>query len=426
MSTFKAKILAFATLLTPLFTATTASAQDVTFVTFTDIADNLQLVVDEFEKSHPEINVTIEAYPFNNMFEVIETKMQAGARDIDIFNVDVPLVANYAAKGYLEPLDSYFSEEEQAEFSATSLEAGTYNGQFLAAPLNSSSVGMYINVDLFERYGVEPPSTDPEARWTWDQTVEAAQTLTVDTDDDGQTDIWGLAFDQFSRPYQMLPLAQSLGGQGVSPDGLTASGYVNSDPWIEAAQFYQDLFHTYEVSPLGVPAFQSPELFKAGNVAMLLTGPWHVSNFNSVPELNWEYTPHPYFATGEAVTPTGSWHIGVSKNSEHKEAAAEFVEFLTLHEGNRIYFEADRNLPANRITLAYAEELAEEHGDNVLALAIYESQNTAEPRPSTPGYLEWEEIVARAFEDVRNGADPQQALDRAAMQIDRALARYAR
>lgn len=413
-------------LLSTTIASATAEKVTLTFVTFQDIAKNLQLVADEFEKKHPDIAIKIEGYPFNHMFEVIETKMRANATDIDIFNVDVPLVANYSTKGYLEPLDVYFNENEKAEFIDSALKAATYNGKFMAAPLNSSSVGLYFNIDLFKKYGVEPPPLDPSKRWTWDKVVEAAQKLTLDLDNNGQIDVWGFAFDQFSRPYQMLPLAQSLGGKGISPDGLRASGYINAEPWIKAAQFYQDLFHKYKVSPLGVPAFQSPELFKAGKIAMLLTGPWHVNNFNSVAELDWAYAPHPYFAGGKVVTPTGSWHVGVSKNSRHKRAAAEFVKFLTLREGNRIYFEADGNLPANRYTLALAEKRAREQGDKVLALAIYEAQHTAVSRPTTPGYLEWEMTLYQAFEDIRNGADPKRTLNRAAVQIDRELAKYAR
>jgi ABC-type glycerol-3-phosphate transport system substrate-binding protein len=393
----------------------------LTFITLQDITQNLQPVVDAFQKTHPDIKVKLEGYPFGQLFEVIETKMKASSTDVDVLNVDIPMVANYSVKGYLQPLDSYFGKKEKDEYIASAVSAATYNGKFMAAPLNSSSVGLYFNIDLFKKYGIDPPSLDPAKRLTWEEVVQVAQKMTHP--DEG---VWGLAFDQFSQPYQMLPLAQSLGGKGVSPNGLKASGYVNAKPWIKAAQFYQDLFRKYKVSPLGVPAFLSPELFKSGKVAMLVTGPWHVNNFKSVSSLNWGYAPHPYFAGGKVATPTGSWHIGINKNSLHKKEAAEFVKFLTLHEGNRIYFEGDGNLPANKVTLEYAQKLATEQNNKVLSLAIYEAQNTAVARPSTPGYLEWESTMAQAFEDIRNGGDPKQTLDNAAQQIDRILAKYAR
>jgi multiple sugar transport system substrate-binding protein len=246
----------------------------LTFITLQDITQNLQPVVDAFQKTHPDIKVKLEGYPYGQLFEVIETKMKAGSTDVDVLNVDIPMVANYSVKGYLQPLDAYYGKKEKDEYITSAVSAATYNGKFMAAPLNSSSVGLYFNIDLFKKYGIDPPSLDPAKRWTWEEVVQVAQKMTHP--DEG---VWGLAFDQFSQPYQMLPLAQSLGGKGVSPNGLKASGYVNAKPWIKAAQFYQDLFRKYKVSPLGVPAFQSPELFKSGKVAMLVTGPWHVNNF---------------------------------------------------------------------------------------------------------------------------------------------------
>ena len=419
-------IVLIVSLIMMLFAGAVAAEQKTTivFLTYQDIVKNLEKVVEEFESTHPNIVVKINGYPFEQMFEVIETKMQVKSDEIDILNVDAPLVANYSIKDYLEPLDKYFNSEEKGEFVDAALNGGSFDGQFMAAPLNSSSVGMYINVDLFKKYGVEIPSKDPAKRWTWKQVVEAAQKLTVDTNNDGQTDIWGLAFDQFSRPYQMLPLAQSLGGSGVSPDGFKSTGYITEKPWIQAAQFYQDLFNKYKISPLGMGPFQSPELFKAGKLAIILTGPWHIGNFNSVSSLNWIYVPHPYFEEGKPVTPTGSWHIGINKYSKHKEAAAEFVKFLTLKEGNVIYYKHDRNLSGNKHTLAYAKQEAEEIGDDTVLLVLFESENTAMIRPKTPGYLEWEKIVNRAFEDIRNGGNPEDVLKGAAQEIDRALEKY--
>ena len=396
----------------------------LTFVTYENIVQNLQFVVDKFENIHPDIHIKLVGYPFQQMFEVIETKMQAHSRDIDILNVDVPLIANYSIKGYLEPLDKYFAIANATEFTEAALNASIFDGKFMAAPMNSSSVGMFINVGLFKEYGVEIPSTDPAERWTWEKVVQAAQQLTRDTNGDGKTDIWGFAFDQISQPYQMLPLAQSLGGKGISTDGLTATGYVNADPWIEAAQFYQDLFQTYKVSPLGIGPFESPALFTADRLAMILTGPWHIGEFDSVEGLDWIYVPHPYFARGKPATPTGSWHFGVSKYSEHKDAAAEFVKFITLHEGSLIYYVHDRNLPANKLTLSYAQEQGEQQKDAPILLGIYETTHTAVARPKTPGYSDWSTVMARAFEDIRNGLDPKTVLDQAAAQIDGLLAKY--
>ena len=67
---------------------------------------------------------------------------------------------------------------------------------------------------------------------------------------------------------------------------------------------------------------------------------------------------------------------------------------------------------------------SQETGDDTVLLVLFESENTAMIRPKTPGYLEWEKIINRAFEDIRNGGNPEDVLKGAAQEIDRALEKY--
>jgi len=62
----------------------------IVFLTYQNIVKNLEKVVDEFESKHPDIDVKLNGYPFEQMFEVIETKMQVKSDEIDILNVDAP------------------------------------------------------------------------------------------------------------------------------------------------------------------------------------------------------------------------------------------------------------------------------------------------------------------------------------------------
>ena len=57
-------------------------------------------------------------------------------------------------------------------------------------------------------------------------------------------------------------------------------------------------------------------------------------------------------------------------------------------------------------------------------LINYELENTAVIRPQTIGYVEFEEVLNRAFADVRNGADPTTSLKNATTQLNTAWAAY--
>jgi len=420
------------------------AATTIRWLTLSDGAwpASVKKVIAAFEAENPDITVELDNYPFRQLFETIEVRMKAQDSDVDLISVDVPLVASYTVRGYLAPLDDYFTKQEiEKTWVKPSWQAGMYKGSFMAAPQNSSSQFFYINRKIFQQSNVTPPkaiepgketnydqiaSIAKDERWTWDQVVDAAKKLTKDTKGDGKIDIWGFEFDQVSRLYQLQCLGESLGSSLVSPDGLKAEGYLNSDQWIKAAQWYSDLFNKWKVSPKNVSPAESPNLFASGKVAMFVGGEWNVPRFQEA-GVDFAIAPFPYFKEGRPVTGTGSWHVGIAKGSSHKAEAAKFVKFLTEQEqGSKIWFEAQGQLPATQELLT-AIENAEKYRsfpNDAYLLGVYEARNSAVFRPVTPGYLQLEDIFFSTFEDVRNGVDPKQALDGAAQRVDRFLAQF--
>ncbi|PTQ56893.1 MAG: N-Acetyl-D-glucosamine ABC transport system, sugar-binding protein [Candidatus Carbobacillus altaicus] len=398
---------------------------EITFLVLDAWAEQAKKVIEAFEAENPDIKVKVEVQPFSQIFEAIEVQMKSGKTSFDVFPVDSPLTTNYAIKGFLAPLDPYFDDSMKTLWLDTALQAGTYNGQLMSAPMNTSSQVLFYNKDLFEQRGVTPPpSDDPSHRWTWEQLVEAAKQLTYDTNDDGTPDIYGFSFDQIDRPYQLLPLGQSLGAeQVISDDGLVSKGYTNSESMVQGSIFYYDLFNTWKVSPK-IPQELSRDYFKTGKVAMFLgtTATMHIFK----DKINLGVSYHPYFEGKKVVTPTGSWHLGISAYSNKKEAAGKFIQFFSVGKGAEIWLKEYGQIPALKSLLKTLNEQVEPGSieSQVFKIASYEVENTAVLRPRTPGYLEWESILRSAFEDIKNGADPKTALDNAVEIIDKQLVKY--
>src|SRR5690554_5986403 len=61
-------------------------------------------ILDRFEEL-TGIPVEGEFYSFGDLFEVIEVKIASGSSDYDVLSVDVPMVAGYADRGYILPMD---------------------------------------------------------------------------------------------------------------------------------------------------------------------------------------------------------------------------------------------------------------------------------------------------------------------------------
>lgn len=382
--------------------------------------EKVDKLIQGFEKANPNIKVDVQLVPFTQLFQTLEIRLPAGGTP-DVYLVDGPLTPSYAARGFLLPLDAYFTPQEMKAWFKASVETGTYKGKLYSIPYATSSAGLYYNKDIFKKYGVPFLPEKPGERLTWEEVAKIAKKLTIDEDGDGQIDVWGLMIEQIDRPYQLLPLAQSKGATVISRDGFKTEGYITSKPFIEATEFYWKLFNEWKVSPQGIPdAAKSREYFGNGKAAMMLGAEWNISRLAAFPNRNFGLSPHPYFEGGEAVTPTGSWHVGINSKTSKKDAAVAFVKYITGKEAAIEWHELFGHAPA-RLDVYEAMPVFRNPMWQVL---LYEMKNTAKPRPVTPGYLQYELLLREAFNSIHYGADPTSTLKDAAKRIDRELRRY--
>jgi len=384
--------------------------------------DQVLPLIDEFKKQNPGIEVDIQLVPFGQLFQTIEVRLSSGDGTPDVYIVDGPNTASYAARGFLLPLDDHFSAEEKASWFSSSIAAGSYRGQFYSVPYGTSSAGLFFNKEIFEKYGVPLPEESLEARMTWDEVAELAKKLTIDTDNDGRPDIWGLVIEQIDRPYLLFPLAQSLGAEVLSPDGLSATGYITSPKFVEAATFYWRLFNEWKVSPQGVnDSAIAREYFGTGKAAMLLGNEWNIVRMLKYPAIRFGLSPFPIFAGGTAVTPTGSWHVGINSKTQKQELALKFVKYITGKEAVIQWYKANGVAPARPDVY---DALPEVFQHPMWQMFLQEMQTTAVTRPLTPGYSQYELILREAFNAIHYGAEPKKTLEDAAKKIDRELSKY--
>lgn len=406
-----------------------ASAEDIPaegnlkVLSFTEYHDAVQATIDAFMEENPGVTVELEEYPFAQYSDAIEIKLGSGSSDYDVLLTDTTMVSSWAYQGWISPVDEYFTDEEKAEFAPALVDAGTFEREFFSPPLCNSCQVLWYNKDILDAAGLEYPSSDPKERLTWEEVVEMGQKIMETLGDDG---VYALTFEQVDRPYQVLPIANSAGGDAFADDGLTTEGYLNSEAFVKGMQFYSDIHNTYNIAPKGTSASETVGLFTAGQIGFICANIFDYQTFSQVEGLNFGYTAFPCFADGKAATPTGSWHISVSNFSENKELAAQLVKYFATGKGNDIFLEVRGAFAANLEKLASYEtdEMYSEFPLDVFRLASYEAENTAYPRPVTVGYGIFEKIIESTFSDIRNGVDVQEALDSAVEQLDVQLSMY--
>ena len=384
--------------------------------------DRTKDIIDKYNEETGS-NIVAEYYAYSDMFEIIEVKIASGTTDYDIISVDVPMVAPYVNRGYLAPVDEYYTAEEKALYIDSAVAAGSWDGTFYAPPMNTSAQCLWYNKDLLAQAGVTLPENTPEDRLTWEEVVTIANQVLDVVNPDRNNGIFGLDWQQVSRNYQMNSIANSLGGKNIGEDGFTADGVINSQEWIDALTWYQGLVNS-RVASQGITADEMLDYFIAGKLVFMPGGTWTASDCNTKGFTNYGYCAMPVFEGHEDQigTPTGSWHFGINAPSEHKDEAAAFIKYITLGEGNDMWLKANGDVPSTKTALD--EVITSEDAEGYLKIAAYEAANTAVPRALTPGYSEYNIILDATWEDIRNGADVTDSLNYAVEQIESALAKY--
>jgi ABC-type glycerol-3-phosphate transport system substrate-binding protein len=398
----------------------------------------IQKVVDAYQAKHPDVVIKMQSAPWDQYFQTAELRLGSKDKSIDLVYVDVPLIASYASRGFLAPVDPGL---DTSALVSSSVNAGKYDGKLYALPINNSAQVLYFNKKLFADAGVTPPAgltpggtaTQAQAdeiastkRWTWEQVADAAQKLTQKKG--GKTAVWGFSMDQINELYQLQPLGESLGTDVIAPDGKTAHGYLDSPAWVKGATFWSDLYNKWQVSPKGLAHDEPPHLFANGQLALFAGGTWNLALFQKS-GVDFGVAAFPYFQGGKILTPTGSWFMGVSADSANKEIAADFAKFLTLtDEGTKIWFDANKQLPAYKPLLEQISKSPEFDGfpNDVFRIGVYDALNTAKPRPTTVAYGQLQDAFRTAFADISNGVAVDDALATAVETYDAAIKRVSK
>ena len=362
--------------------------------------------IGEWNAEHPELQVKREAIDRSDSY-AYENKVTTAvtSNDLpDILFVDGPTVSYYAANGIIVPITEYFSEEDMADFTPSTIAQGTYDGQLYAIGATESSVALYYNKDYLRECGVDVEDIDSRTLdnpLTWSELAQIAEKCTTDS----YVGTHVIMDHGEGLPYALEPLFVSNGKDFVSEDGTTADSYVNSQECVDTAKWLADLIaNKYaNVDPI-------TDEFLNGACATMLGGSWDIAILEESATFDWGVTYYPVSdSTKKAVSPCGDWSAAVSKNCTNVAGAGEFLQWLMSTENVATYAAAIAK-PAARLS-AYDHEAMADYKEGPRALIVEQLQNTASPRPRTPSYSVFSSRFAEALTNIFSDAASTQTVD---------------
>ena len=259
------------------------------------------------------------------------TSLRSLRTDPDVFLMDVAWLGQFAASGWLEPLDSYVKSKQlnlAAFFEKVVSLADNHEGQLVALPVYVDGGILYYRKDLLKRYDIDKP---PQ---TWQQLVKQARKVQTGLRKTNQN-FYGFLWQ--GAQYEGL-VCNWLEFTGSNKGGIILEDKdiaINIKENIKATQFMHDLIHTYKISPPNTFTEMKEEevrtFFQQGNALFHRNWPYawalHQGKDSAVKgKVGIAVLPH--FDGGESVSTLGGWHIGISKYSDAKQKSFEFVKFV--------------------------------------------------------------------------------------------------
>ncbi|MCE5322012.1 sugar ABC transporter substrate-binding protein [bacterium] len=283
---------------------------------------NIRSLVAEFEKKHPNIKVDLEIMPWSRVLDKLMIS-SAGGRPPDVTRISSLWSAPLAAKGLLEPLDSYVKRDnfDIDDFYPQAIEGwGKYNGVLYELPTDIEVFALYYNKEMFDKYKIPYP----EDSWDWEKYVEVAKKFTRDLDGDGQLDQWGTTIDVRWQNY----IFQN-GGKILGEDRNRC--ILDQPAAYNGLQFRADLTNKYHVAPNAQEAANvgTNKLFTSGRIAMCI-GASYIAELVLKKEAKFDYDVAmlPKGPKGRAAALCGAAY-GMLARSKHKNEAWELVKWMT-------------------------------------------------------------------------------------------------
>nr|WP_229075113.1 sugar ABC transporter substrate-binding protein [Actinoplanes sp. DH11] len=312
-------------------------------------------LVDAYGKARPGRPVQlVEASDRKDLIARLATSVAGGAPP-ELFLMNYRFYGQFAVKDAIEPLDERIAAStviDPADYYPVAMDAFRWQGRQLCLPQNVSSLAVYYNRTLFEKYGVALP----KAGWTWNDLLTTATAMTRDarggiirgTESEGAAQrpaVHGVGIEP--SIIRLAPFVWSNGGEIVDdparPTRLTLDGPAAR----EALKNLVDLRLAYGVVPTDeeVESEDDESRFANGRLAMLLSSRRSTTTFRSITGFEWDVAPLPVYRQQVGVLHSDAYCM--TRGGSNKPAAWNFLEYAISAEGQRIIAATGRTVPSH-------------------------------------------------------------------------------
>jgi multiple sugar transport system substrate-binding protein len=380
----------------------------ITYVQGKDNSNVIRPSIAKWNKMHPDEKVTFKEQTdeADQQHDDLREHFLAEDANYDVVSVDVVWTAEFAAQGWLQPLEGDFAVDTSGMLQPT-VDSGTYNGKLYTAPQHSDGGLLYYRKDLVPN----PPKT-------WDEMMGMC--------DIAEKNDMGCYAGQFAE-YEGLTVnaaeaINTAGGDIVEADGITPA--VDSP---EAREGLQNLVEGFESGNIPAKAItfteeEGRQMFQEGDLLFLRNWPYvyGLAQTEAGSKVKGKFGVAPLPGSGSTVpgvSSLGGHNAGISVYSDNKATARDFVQFMISEQQEKFFLEQGSLAPT--LETIYDDPALVKKFPYLPTLRT--SIENAQPRPVTPFYPDVTEAVAsNAYAALKGSAPVDKAISDMAAAINAA------
>lgn len=372
----------------------------------------IQGFADQYQQaSGNKVNIVAQAY--NQTHDKIASGLASGAAAYDIVAVDVVWTAEFAAAGFIAPLDDRITPELEEQLVPAALVSRSYDGRIYQWPLFTMKY-LYYNAAMLATAGFEKPPA------TWEEFTDMSKVIQEQGIAQYGT-AWAMAQAEGLICDYVL-LVEAFGGEFQDAEG---KWILNQGGGVTALQFMVDSLTTAgTASPSSTTLDDrtNRNLFAAGEVPFLLNWTSAFKQFTDpssssvVDDVRIGLIPGSAAAGTVSASTTGGSGFGIAAGSPNQDAAWDFIQMMIVDpEAQRRWLAEANQIPTQKALYDDPSIL----GEYPQFADMRRQMDYGVGRPELPWYGQWTQVMQlELHRALTGGKTPQQALDDAVEQVN--------
>lgn len=337
--------------------------------------------------------------------------LNAWSTDPDILQLDVIWTPEFAAAGWIRPLDEFrIPEETLADFFDATLRANRWGGRLYAVPWFVDAGMLYWRTDLMNT----APMTFTELKAAASRALEAGEVTA------------GFVWQGARYEGLVTVFLEHLAGFGGAILAENDAVVVDSPAGVRALTFMRDSIFRDRIVPEAVLTWQEEQArfaFQNGRAAFMRNWPYSAALLGrpgeSAVARRFAVAPMPR-EDGRPAAALGGAQLAINARSRQPEQAWALVQYLTAPEQMLERAEVTGQFPSRRSLYVHPRLAEALPVPPEVAREIVES---ALPRPATPVYSQLSGILQiQLHRALTRQASPEEALHTAADNMRHVLA----